>query len=363
MHETESRLNIAAATHAYEEWLRRQATISDEELALKHRRMAADPFGFLRGTYYRWAQLFPAIVPEVADAPLVVCVGDLHIRNFGTWRDAEGRLVWGVNDFDEAYPLPYTCDLVRLAASVLVARRCGLVQLRGSAACNAIFDGYMRGLDLRGRPFVLGERRRWLSRHIERALPPASAFREELRALPDLKEPMPVALFEALGALLPERGTAYTAKRRSAGVGSLGRMRVVALVETDAGVIAREAKQLVPSAAAWAAGHETNDTYAQWLLERAVRARDPLLRASGGWVARRIAPDCRSLEFIPAESKEVERRLFRAMGIEIANIHLASAPHIGTVLDDLHRRGGAWLHPVAKRMARAVVDEWKVWKR
>ena len=45
-------------------------------------------------------------------------VGDLHVENFGTWRDVEGRLVWGVNDFDEAYALPYTNDLVRLVASV-----------------------------------------------------------------------------------------------------------------------------------------------------------------------------------------------------------------------------------------------------
>src|SRR5260370_32652719 len=48
----------------------------------------------------------------------VLAVGDLHVENFGTWRDAEGRLTWGVNDFDEAYPLPYTIDLARLATSV-----------------------------------------------------------------------------------------------------------------------------------------------------------------------------------------------------------------------------------------------------
>jgi len=32
----------------------------------------------------------------------VLAVGDLHVENFGTWRDAEGRLIWGVNDFDES---------------------------------------------------------------------------------------------------------------------------------------------------------------------------------------------------------------------------------------------------------------------
>ena len=48
-------------------------------------------------------------------------VGDLHVENFGTWRDAESRLVWGINDFDEACCLPYTQDLVRLAASARFA--------------------------------------------------------------------------------------------------------------------------------------------------------------------------------------------------------------------------------------------------
>ena len=52
--------------------------------------------------------------------PKVLAVGDLHIENFGTWRDSEGRLVWGVNDFDETWRLPYTQDLVRLTTSTLI---------------------------------------------------------------------------------------------------------------------------------------------------------------------------------------------------------------------------------------------------
>jgi hypothetical protein len=26
--------------------------------------------------------------------PRVLGVGDIHLENFGTWRDAEGRMVW-----------------------------------------------------------------------------------------------------------------------------------------------------------------------------------------------------------------------------------------------------------------------------
>lgn len=38
----------------------------------------------------------------------MLAIGDLHVENYGTWRDAEGRWVWGVNDFDEAFPMAYT---------------------------------------------------------------------------------------------------------------------------------------------------------------------------------------------------------------------------------------------------------------
>jgi uncharacterized protein (DUF2252 family) len=37
--------------------------------------------------------------------------------------DIEGRLCWGVDDFDESYPLPYTKDLVRLATSAKIAKK------------------------------------------------------------------------------------------------------------------------------------------------------------------------------------------------------------------------------------------------
>ncbi len=51
----------------------------------------------------------------------VLAVGDLHVENYGTWRDPEGRWVWGINDFDEAFPMAFTIDLVRLSTSTLFA--------------------------------------------------------------------------------------------------------------------------------------------------------------------------------------------------------------------------------------------------
>src|ERR1700722_5411140 len=114
-------MNIQQATRQYETWLASRVRIVKSDLVTKHELMAQDAFSFLRATFYRWMQLFPELCPKAANAPTVLAVGDLHVENYGTWRDTEGRLVWGINDFDEAFPLPYTVDLVRLAASALLA--------------------------------------------------------------------------------------------------------------------------------------------------------------------------------------------------------------------------------------------------
>src|SRR5262249_23732014 len=133
-------------------------------LALKHRLMAGDAFVFLRGTFYRWLQQWATICASLLDAPIVASVGDLHVENFGTWRDAEGRLVWGVNDADEACALPYAQDLVRLATSATLATRHGHFTVTTREACEAILEGYLKAMERGGRPFVLAERSRWLRR-------------------------------------------------------------------------------------------------------------------------------------------------------------------------------------------------------
>ena len=62
---------------------------------------------------WRWAETILEVCPDLAGAAAVLAVGDIHLENFGTWRDGDGRLVWGVNDFDEAARMPYALDLVR----------------------------------------------------------------------------------------------------------------------------------------------------------------------------------------------------------------------------------------------------------
>src|SRR3954447_20768636 len=106
--------SMNASTRAYEAWMAENIAVNHRELKKKHKAMRKNDFQFLRATFYRWAEQFPAQLPALADAPTVPMVGDVHVENFGLWRDVEGRLVWGVNDFDEAARGPYTNDLVRL---------------------------------------------------------------------------------------------------------------------------------------------------------------------------------------------------------------------------------------------------------
>ena len=123
---------------AYESWLRAQlkGDVVERDLRKKRRRMKESPFPFLRATYWRWAETILDVCPELANAPQVLAVGDIHLENFGTWRDDDGRLVWGVNDFDEAAEMPYPLDLVRLATSALLARP--VRGLAGRIICAAI---------------------------------------------------------------------------------------------------------------------------------------------------------------------------------------------------------------------------------
>src|SRR6476659_6249826 len=149
------------ANTEYEDWLREalDGEIIEGDLHAKHEKMSSGAFPFLRATYWRWAETILDVCPTLADAPEVLGVGDIHLENYGMWRDDDARLVWGVNDFDEAAVMPYALDLVRLAASAALASPGG-----GGAAtqmCAAVLDGYTRGLRA-PKPIVLDRDWTWL---------------------------------------------------------------------------------------------------------------------------------------------------------------------------------------------------------
>ena len=135
-------MTIVDDNAAYEKWLGDWCDVVQADLDYKHDRMKLNPFAFLRATFFRWAKVIPIALNELAVAPGVLSVGDAHVENFGTWLDANGNEIWGVNDFDDAASIPYPFDLVRLATSAVLVPQTTSTETQVSAA---ILEGYKAG--------------------------------------------------------------------------------------------------------------------------------------------------------------------------------------------------------------------------
>jgi hypothetical protein len=357
-------MKIQKATQDFEQWLANHVNLVPHDLKYKHAEMCISPFTFLRATFYRWAQLWPEVCPKLADAPKVLAIGDLHVENFGTWRDMEGRLIWGINDFDEVFPSAYTADLVRLATSAHLAIAVEGLRIRTGMACAAIEEGYRDALREGGRAFVLAEDHRWLRKIALNELRDPVHFWAKMNALPKITTEIPRDARKLIEEALPERGMAYSLRRRIAGLGSLGHPRIVALADWRGGYIAREAKGLRPSACIWASGTKRRvPILAPKLICRAVRVQDPCVRYQAPWIVRRLAPDCSRIELSALPENRDEARLLYSMGWETANIHLASRAAVPEVGKDLAKRPGNWLRAGVKKMAAEVERDWKKWRR
>jgi Uncharacterized protein conserved in bacteria (DUF2252) len=345
---------VIAATIAYERWLGESVEVVEEDLRLKHAEMALSPFRFLRATFYRWVQLWEGVCQDLASVPRVLAVGDLHVENFGTWRDVEGRLVWGVNDFDEAAPMPYAMDLVRLATSALFAKEERSLTMDAASAAAVILEGYRETLQSGGKPFVLEESHPGLRRLA------LTSEREPTRFWAKFLDHPAVAPPKAVRRLLKRHlpGTDdLKFSRRIAGMGSLGRPRYVAIARWNGGLVAREAKAWLPSAWGWANGRPKENVDALRLLKHAVRQPDPCYTVESGWIVRRLAPHCGRIQLSQFPKRRDERRILKAMGCETANLHLATPQARDSVLHDLAGRKPDWLLEAAKAMASATEND------
>jgi hypothetical protein len=355
-------MNIVKATKKYEEWLGLHLQIVEPDLRLKHQHMAESEFSFFRATFYRWLQSWDEVCPEIGRAPHLLSVGDLHVENFGTWIDADGRLVWGVNDFDEASYYPYTLDLVRLATSALLAARENKLTMKAKDAAESILTGYERSMETGGRPFVLEEDHAWLRAIAESKLRDPVTFWQKMDSLTPVKGPVPESAREAAESLLPEAKLKYRLVPRTAGLGSLGRVRIVALADWNGGRIAREAKALCPSALHWADPSTPREILYGAILRRAVRCPDPYVQLRGHWVVRRLSPHCSRIELEALGTNKGECRLLEAMGRETANIHAGTEEKRRAILKDLHKRKGNWLIKAAQAMEERVGKDWRAWR-
>jgi hypothetical protein len=313
-------MNIVKANQKYEAWLRERIPLLEADLQHKHELMGEAPFPFLRATFFRWAQTWPEVSAQTAAAPEVLGVGDLHVENFGTWRDIEGRLVWGINDFDEACWLPYTCDLVRLATS-------------------AHFD-----------------------MAVERLKQP-ELYWEKMQALKTLTGGIPASAAKSLKKMMPDPKLKFRVVHRVAGLGSLGRLRFVALADWHGGTVAREAKELTTSAWLWARSAKPKaKLFYQDIMDRSIRCPDPFAKLCGRWMLRRLAPDCSRIELASLPAMHDAVKLLFAMGWETANVHLGSAK-APVLMRDLAKRPAGWLHRAAEEMFEATAHDWEDWRK
>lgn len=132
-----------------------------ELIPLRHQKMTASPFAFFRGT----ALLMAHDLSFQAQSGIHVTIcGDAHIGNFGFYASPERRLIFDLNDFDEAAPGPWEWDLKRLITSIILCAHdlnFDPNQIKEAALQTASF--YRKGLDLMSdmtsleRYFILGD--------------------------------------------------------------------------------------------------------------------------------------------------------------------------------------------------------------
>jgi hypothetical protein len=344
-----------AANAEYEAWLRLQCDVVGADLKFKHKRMKKNAFVFLRATYFRWARRIPEICPDLMDAPVALSVADTHVENFGTWRDVEGRLVWGINDFDEAADTPYPLDLVRLAASVRLSAG---MTVANAAAAAAILEGYRDGLKT-PRPILLDEQETWMRPHVACSDEDRQKFWSEARAYPTARPPARVVL--DLTESAPPGASVVRFASRVVGGGSLGRPRYVMIARWRGGEILREAKALVPSAWNWARGRSAEPSRFLDLANGAYRSPDPFLAIRDRFILRRIAADSRKVNLDEDAAAALSVPLLTVMGFDLGAIHAASPDMAPRIAKDLASRPKGWLNTAAKSMAAAVKEDYAEW--
>jgi hypothetical protein len=368
--------SIFESTRAYQAWMRKRTDVSKRLLKAKHRKMATGAFPFLRATFYRWVEQWPEICPRLAarDRDVLLAVGDLHVENFGVWRDSQGTLVRGVNDFDDACELPFTSDLVRLAVSALLAADAADVNVSANRICTLLLRGYRTGLRAGGDPIMVSDGRHpalvTLTRGTQERrtkfwkekLDPTDNPEIGARELPEGLEHMFRASFSR-GAHLT-----FRAQKSPRGLGSLGRRRFTAVETFKNGMRdAREAKALVPSALYWYAGQDDMPSQTATLLQHAVRVPDPHFQVHDEWLIRQLAPDVAKID-MPENARDrrlaLAPALLQLMGQETANIHLGSRSRM--VLEKLLNRvdqDKLWFATATERMAVCTREDHAQWAK
>ena len=317
-----------------------------------------NPFAFLRGTFYRWLQRWRKECGHLHNRheDVLVAVGDLHIENFGIWRDCRNRLVWGINDFDEACQVPFTLDLVGSPQAPFLPPRQWQARSRGTKSATSCWRVCQVGLEEAGAPILLdagdrGELLAFVSCVTE--LPStywAEKFNDDDNPEISSKE-LPRGLEDAFRPAFP-RGK-HAGLPQATKTGWTWQFWTPALhgrPQTRRQRLLRSRGQSAcPSTLSWLEMRPAAISLAGTLLQRIVRSPDPCLQVHDRWLVRQAAPQAIKVG-LPA-SKEDSRLAFAsvllsAMGFETANAHLGSRSpgELQTAMDGLRRElGDDWV--------------------
>ncbi len=358
-----AKMDIITSTQEFERLLARQIDIVPADLFKKHEDMANDLGLFIRATCYRWLQRFPKVCKRVAaQSPELLAIIDLHVRQFCTYRDGEGRLAWSINDYDEVHSYYFVNDLIRLAVSAYVAIASGHLEIDFDRSCDKILAGYEKSLRKGGRPFILQEDNLELRRMAVERLKDPTAYFQKMQARATEVDTISKSAMRALKQLLPDPNMDFQAFHRQGGEGSLGRQRVVAVGEWGGALIAREVKSLVPSSWYFANGEDGGKIFYMDMVDKAIKVKDPFQKVIGNYVGRRLAPDCSPIDLDSLPHDRDEALLLWSMGFETGNHHWATPDAIPDVRHCLAKLPSNWLRDAALAMHEDTVVEWKIWR-
>jgi len=368
--------NIVQSTLGFETWLRGHISVREPDLEVKHQFMADDIFMFFRATFYRWCERWYAACPSLANAEQVFAVGDLHIQNFGSWRDGHARLIWGVNDYDEVAMMSFAADLVRLIMSAeLASEQTPAGGLTLVEICERVREGYYAGLKDAPQPFVLERRHAWLLRLVRAALKEPKFFcrrwlREKTQSVGE--DQIPAALVARMRQAMPKDVPIEFREMQKGvtkGLGSLGHQRFFAYTEHHGGPVAVEGKSMAPSAVLWATGKSGKDVHTDRLLKGPGRPSTPHTSTQEGWLVRPIMSDCGRIDLAELQLEETvqqinfdRERLLFSMGFETANLHQLTKGR-EELSDRLKSVKVGALKQAALTMLELLQEDFKMWRK
>jgi hypothetical protein len=133
--------------------------------------------------------------------------------------------------------------------------------------------------------------------------------------------------------------------------------------------MAAEGKSVALSAAVWANGQKKGELQMETLLRAAGRPYSPGTLIRNGWLIRPLMSDCGRIDLSLLNVEEDrtaanldQDRLLTAMGFEVANLHLLSAP-----ADRLRKAISEFRVPAFQKTTETMIDllrtDYKAWRK